>query len=175
MVSILIYRTGKIQKGKNKNNFAVYDAEEFIAAITQHIPKKNFQMTRSYGWYSNKNRGLRAKRENLSEDTPTETIPGEVEVIDVSKYQSNKVPSLTWRECIKKIWKQDPLICPECQSEMKIISFITETSLIKKILKYLDLWDEVRDSQIRKAARDPPVQTEIPGNVFPLRQRETLG
>jgi len=153
----VIYRTGKIQKGENRKNFVIYDAEEFIAAITQHIPKKNFQMTRSYGWYSNKNRGLRAQRESLSEDTPTETIPDEVEVIDVSKYQPKNVPSLTWRECIKKIWKDDPLICPECQSEMSIISFIDNPVVIKKILKYLDLWEE-------EAARDPP-QAKIPEEI----------
>ena len=30
--------------------------------------------------------------------------------LDVSKYQPKKVPSLTWCECIKKIWNDDPLI-----------------------------------------------------------------
>ncbi len=38
----VIYRNGKMQKGKNKKNFTVYTAEEFIAAITQHIPKPDF-------------------------------------------------------------------------------------------------------------------------------------
>ncbi|MBU2514094.1 transposase [bacterium] len=44
-----IEKTGKVlyrsimQKGKNKKNLVLYSAEEFIAAITQHIPKKNFQ------------------------------------------------------------------------------------------------------------------------------------
>ncbi|MBU2514108.1 hypothetical protein KJ966_22460 [bacterium] len=39
-----IEKTGKVlyrsimQKGKNKKNFVLYSAEEFIAAITQHIP-----------------------------------------------------------------------------------------------------------------------------------------
>ncbi len=28
----------------SKKNFEVYTAEEFIAAITQHIPEKSFQM-----------------------------------------------------------------------------------------------------------------------------------
>jgi len=38
---------------------------------------------------------------------------------------------------------------------MRIISFTVETSLIKKILKSIDLWNEVGDAQ-RKTARDPP-------------------
>ncbi|MBT4287619.1 MAG: hypothetical protein HOD92_09800 [Deltaproteobacteria bacterium] len=32
----------------------MYDAEAFIAALTQHIPDKLFQMVRYYGFYSNK-------------------------------------------------------------------------------------------------------------------------
>ena len=43
---------------------------------------------------------------------------------------------------------------------MKIIFFMTEMTPIKKILKYLDLWDETRDSQHRtkrEASRDPPI------------------
>jgi hypothetical protein len=45
--------------GKNKKNFEVFSAEEFIAAITQDIPEKNFQLVRYYGWYSNRSRGDR--------------------------------------------------------------------------------------------------------------------
>ena len=154
----VIYHT-KLQKGKNRKNFSVYTAEEFIAAITQHIPKKSFPMTRYYGHYSNKSRGMRTKTEAIEiEDTDNKIISNEVEVIDISKYQPKKVPSLTWRECIKKIWKDDPLICPECQSEMRIISFIENPRIIKKILKYLDLWEE-------ESSRDPPVQPETPEEI----------
>jgi len=32
----------------NKKNFELYTAEEFLAAITQHIPEKSFQMVRYY-------------------------------------------------------------------------------------------------------------------------------
>jgi hypothetical protein len=38
----------KIKGGKK--NFGIYTAEEFIASITQHIPDKNFQLVRYYGW-----------------------------------------------------------------------------------------------------------------------------
>ena len=54
-----------------------------------------------YGHYSNKLRGMRAKADTLScTESDTQTIPDEVNVIDVSKYQPKNVPSLTWRECI---------------------------------------------------------------------------
>ena len=57
-----------------------------------------------------------------------------------------------------KLWKDDPLICPECQSEMKIISFIENQKIIKKVLKYLNLWEE-------ESARDPPRPPEIPDEI----------
>jgi DTW domain-containing protein YfiP len=34
----------KMTHGKNRKNFEVYEAKAFIAAITQHIVQKSFQM-----------------------------------------------------------------------------------------------------------------------------------
>jgi hypothetical protein len=46
----VIYHS-KMTHGKGKKNFEVYTAEEFVAAVTQHIPEKSFQMIRYYGCY----------------------------------------------------------------------------------------------------------------------------
>ncbi len=45
-----------------------------------------------------------------------------------------------WRECIKKVWKVDPLLCTNCGGEMKILSFIYERVVIKKILFHFKLY-----------------------------------
>jgi len=37
----------------------------------------------------------------------------DIDVIDVADYQPPRVPSKTWRKCIKKIWEVDPLLCCE--------------------------------------------------------------
>ena len=50
-----------MKDGIARGNFRVFTPCEFIAAITQHIPDKSFQLVRYYGWYSNKMRGQRAK------------------------------------------------------------------------------------------------------------------
>ncbi len=39
---MVVYRS-KMTHGKNKKNFSISTAEEFLAAITQHIPDKNFR------------------------------------------------------------------------------------------------------------------------------------
>jgi hypothetical protein len=152
----VIYQ-GRTKKGKNRKNFEEYSALEFMAAITHHIPNKFSQLSRYFGFYSNKSRELRAKEEQLEQTPGTAEVSDkeEINIIDVSQYQPKKVPSLTWCGCIKKIWKDDPLVCPECMRPMKIIAFITEGPIIHKILKHLGLWEE-------ETARDSPPKTDAP-------------
>jgi hypothetical protein len=81
--------------------------------------------------------------------------------VDVSDYQPRRVASKKWRELIKKVWEVDPLICPQCQGEMKMIALIDQTEVISRILKHLGLWPKFE--QIRPVAgleRGPPVAEE---------------
>jgi hypothetical protein len=137
----VLYRSA-MTHGSNKKNFEIFSAEEFIAAITQHIPDKSFQMVRYYGWYSSRSRGERIKAGLLRPgDEPTSSaLTAEVTVLDVSDHRPRRVPSKTWRELIKKIWEVDPLSCPRCSHEMKIISLIHDPKLIERILRHLGLW-----------------------------------
>jgi hypothetical protein len=93
-------------------------------------------MVRYYGWYSNKSRGIR-KRQGIHKpgDEPVTEPEKDIEIIDVSDYQPPRIPSKTWRECIKKVYEVDPLCCPRCGGEMKIISFITDPQVIRQILE----------------------------------------
>ena len=101
---------------------------------------------------ANKSRGLRLKQGIYRpDDEPIKD--SEVEIIDVSDYQPKRIASKTRRECIKKIWEVDPLCCPKCGGEMKIISFITDLKTIRKILEHLGLWAEM-------PSRDPPPLTQ---------------
>jgi hypothetical protein len=56
---------------------------------------------------------------------------------DISKKAFRK----SWARLIQKIYNVDPLLCPKCQGEMKIISFIEDNEITKKILKHLGLWE----------------------------------
>ena len=38
------------------------------------------------------------------------------------------------------IWEVDPLSCPRCGHEMKIISLINDPQVIQKFLEHLGLW-----------------------------------
>ncbi|MDG1891185.1 MAG: transposase [Verrucomicrobiota bacterium] len=74
---------------KIRRNFEVCD---FIAAITQHIPDKSFQLVRYYGWYSRKMRGQRDKR--VAEEA--EVTSNAVEIMDVSEHKPRRIPSHKW-------------------------------------------------------------------------------
>jgi len=42
-----------------------------------------------------------------------------------------------WSYFIRKVYETDPLICPKCQGEMRIISFIDQPGVIKKFFNTL--------------------------------------
>jgi hypothetical protein len=47
----------------------------------------------------------------------------------------------SWARLIQKIYEVDPLICPKCGGEMRIIAFIEDYRVIKKILDYLKIYE----------------------------------
>ena len=132
----VIYRSG--MNPKIQRNFEVFTPCDFIAAITQHIPDKSFQLVRYIGWYSNKMRGQRDKY--AAEEA--KAAGKAVEVIDVSEHQPRRIPSAKWRELIKRVWESDPLLCPKCHNEMRIVSLIDDPEVIERILRHLGLWEQ---------------------------------
>jgi len=77
----------------------------------------------------------------------TPILPYEATVLDVSEHQPRRMPSKAWRELIKKIREVDPLSCPRCGFEMKIISLIHEPDLVERIPCHLE---------VQKQPPDPP-------------------
>ena len=43
-----------------------------------------------------------------------------------------------------KSYEIDPLECPKCAGQMRVIAFIKEMDVIRKILKHLELYDDRR-------------------------------
>lgn len=128
----VIYKS-RMHLGK-KRNFEVLDAIEFLHRVCLHIPDPYESLIRYYGFYSNAARGKRKKLGLEKEEAPNI----DVKVIDDSP--SEKSCRKSWSQLIYKIYEVDPLKCPQCGSEMKIIAFIRDYQEIKKILKCLGLW-----------------------------------
>jgi len=49
------------------------------------------------------------------------------------------IPSKGWAEMIRKVYEVDPLICPRCGGQMKVIAFLTEWAVVDRIIRHLEL------------------------------------
>ncbi len=102
-----------VYESKDGKHEKVFNALEWLAAMSSHVPEKGEQMVRYYGYYSNVCRGRRKK---LNQDA---LIPDILERDEDSKaYRKN------WAKLIQKIYEVDPLTCPKCQGQMRILSLI---------------------------------------------------
>ena len=83
--------------------------------------------------YSNKSRGMRAK---ANRDPSHDAQP--------ARSPSASRARRRWAALIKRVWQVDPLHCPRCGGDMKIVSFIeaTQPDVIEKILTHCGLPEE---------------------------------
>ena len=137
-----------IYQSKDGTSTKTFDALDWLAQLVTHIPNKGEQMVRYYGFYSNKSRGLRKKAG--TDDAVPALIESEV---------SSKEFRKNWARLIQKIYKVNPLLCPKCSGSMRIIAFIEDEQLVKRILKHLGLWDVKRKPPPR--ANSPPTESFI--------------
>jgi hypothetical protein len=121
---------GKIGITRKTDDFdetRLFDPLEFLAELSSHIPNIWEQTTRYFGIFAARTRGSHAtKKLKLKNDTtllldqPVEPIP------PASKY---------WATWIKKIYNVDPLLCPKCQAQMRIVAFLHDPKEISAIAK----------------------------------------
>lgn len=72
-------------------------------------------------------------------------------------------PRSSWARLIKKVYEADPLVCPRCSGQLKIISLIGDAPVIEKILGHLKLWDQPERPPRRPAGRSIQHDEEIAG------------
>ena len=141
-------KRGHESSGLNEREVEEFDPRDFLARVIMHIPEPRKHLVRYYGWYSNVSRGKRRKMAAENEDA--ETV-GSGPASRAARAESRSARALrrSWAQLIKRIYEVDPLVCPTCGSEMKVIAFITEHDVVDAILRHL----ERKESQ---EARAPP-------------------
>ena len=110
-----------------KSNFTVFDCKDFLCTLLLHVPGPWECLIRYYG--------AAASTERRGEETPEEPLLEEEE----SGYKSRSKRS--WARLIKKHFGRDPLKCPKCGSDMKVIALIKDNEITEKILRHLKIWD----------------------------------
>jgi len=104
---------------------------DFIARLSVQIPDPHERIVLYYGLYSNASRQRRAKG-----DDEEPLMPG-ADCSDCDESEWNKSRSIRWEKLIRKVWKEDSLLCTKCGGKMRIISFITDPVVIDKILRHI--------------------------------------
>ena len=64
-------------------------------------------------------------------------------------------------------YEVNPLTCPKCSGAMKVISFIEDEEVIKKILKHLGLWDIKTRPPPKIEALEPNVRIDTSDSRVP--------
>ncbi len=127
-----------IYTSKDGKKTEIIPALEFLARLITHIPNKGEQLVRYYGYYANRSRGERKKENREEKIKPTVKIESDSK----KKFKRN------WARLIQKIYEVNPLKCPKCCGQMKVVGFVEDEATIKKVLQKLNLWN-VRNT-------DPP-------------------
>ncbi|MBA7659321.1 hypothetical protein ES703_67298 [subsurface metagenome] len=87
---------------------------------------------------------------------PTEARCGKTGVVPshplIIEEEDRHVPSKGWAEMIRRVYEVDPLICPSCGGQMRIIAFIEDHNAIDRIIRHLKL--------TFAAERPPPPQAQ---------------
>jgi len=120
---LLIYEP---KAGREVDDQALLDPLEFLARVLIHIPEPNKHLVHFYGAYANRVRSeCRGGCDSPQAEVGQEPSP------------PRRALTKRWAELIYRIYEVDPLTCRQCGAQMKILAFITEPSVIRRILDHL--------------------------------------
>ena len=124
---------------------AALDPLEFLARLLTHIPDPGQVMTRYYGWYASRTRGMRRRQAAGGAE-----VEEPVAITDPVHW-SLRAARYRWAELLRRIYEVDPLTCPRCAALMRIVAVITDPAVITRILVH-----RARSAERAQRSRSPP-------------------
>ena len=97
---------------------------EFVEIEVVH---RGHMTVRYFGLYANAHRG-KVKKASLG--------PFPLRIVED---KLRRIPSKGWAEMIRKVYEVDPLLCPHCGGTMKVIAFLSDFSVVDRIINHLKL------------------------------------
>src|SRR3990172_10839562 len=110
------------------------DALEFLARVITQIPVPKRHLVFYYGHYCNLLRGRRRKAQLAGSSDTSHTLAKDDEKLPSSAQR--QALRRRWRDLIRRVFELDPLRCP-CGGTLRVVAFITEPRVIRKILEHL--------------------------------------
>ncbi len=135
-----------------KRNFQAMPGVEWLELLCKHIPDRNEHMVRFYGRYSSRTRGAEHERPDTDEPEAEVSTP------------ARQAAKAAWAKLIRKVYEVDPLECPKCGAQMRVIALIEDPAVIERILTWLGLW-EPRQPGGPSPPVDPP---SLPHSYHPV-------
>lgn len=139
--------------GHDDEKAETLDALDFVARLLAHVPDPRRHLVHYYGAYSNVVRGKLKARSQAQQAESLASGPG----VHSPPPPACTSPSLAalrrgWAQLLRRVYEIDPLVCPRCQGVMRVVSFITEGRVIRRILDHLG-------TSARRATQDraPPL------------------
>jgi len=103
------------QPGEQKH----LEALDFLARVIAHVPEPRLHMVRYMGHYSNVSRGRRRKGRDTELQTRARSVDKEADGLTPAQRQAQRRP---WAQLLRRVYEVDPLVCPSCRGEMRIIT-----------------------------------------------------
>ncbi|MCG8346369.1 MAG: transposase [Chloroflexales bacterium] len=132
-----------------KQNVHMFDALDFLAELTQHIPPQRLQLIRRYGLYASRIKGRWSEMpwvadrapEGWKSSHPTVSVGAEERGAEPLSENEEEVDvdarKRAWARLLAKVYEVDPLVCPKCGADMTVIAIIEDPNEIKRILQHL--------------------------------------
>jgi hypothetical protein len=111
------------------------DPLDFLARVIMHIPEPRRHLVRYYGAYSNAARGRRRRQVDAVNEAGGGGEPAPM--VLRSRDPDARTLRRRWASLIKRVYEVDPLVCPACGGEMRIIAFIVDPKVVDWILEHL--------------------------------------
>ena len=111
------------------------DVFEFIARVLTQIPQPRKHGVHYFGAYASRSRVFRKARGLALKplaDNDNATSKTEPELSPAKRAALRK----SWAQLIKRVYQSEPLKC-ECGGTLRVIAFITEHKVVRKILAHL--------------------------------------
>jgi hypothetical protein len=131
--------------GHDDEKTETLDALDFVARLLAHVPDPRRHLVHYYGAYygaySNVVRGKLKARGQAQQGASLAPGPGVHPPPHPPPPSASVSPSLAalrrgWAQLIRRVYEVDPLVCPRCQGVMRVVAFITEGRVIRRILDH---------------------------------------
>ena len=120
---------------KTGRDHRYFDPLDWVHAVTTQIPDPRQHMVRYYGAYANRARRLYRPqaKDAAARAGPASGAPRPEEDEQEAWIRQRR---RSWARLIARIYEVDPLTCPRCGHELKIVAAITDPRVIDRILEH---------------------------------------